>query len=190
MSLTDTINNTNKQKENVKIVATEIDNKLVELGGERATDLADVVNKMEGMVNTQYVKIAYGESSDGFRIINRHGNGQPFEQFFEIPINLNFEPKRIIVSFEKTGDYTRTYVTSYIHGFSLDSKYHTQQNPAFIGLSNNVDSSKAKNNNIIFINSISKTKIVIGSYGEYSDNSYVSGGYREVLAPIKWIAIG
>ena len=103
MSLTDTINNTNKQKENVKTVANSIDNKLIELGGERATNLADVVNKMEGMVNTQYVKIAYGESSDGFRIINRHGNGQPFEQFFEIPINLNFEPKRLLSLLKKPG---------------------------------------------------------------------------------------
>ena len=50
MSLKDTINNTNTQKENLKTVANKIDNKLVELGGEQATDLSDVANKMEGMV--------------------------------------------------------------------------------------------------------------------------------------------
>lgn len=56
MSLADTINNTNTQKENIKIVASNIDNKLVELGGQRATDLADVVNKIENAV-TQRKKL-------------------------------------------------------------------------------------------------------------------------------------
>ena len=55
MSLTDTINNTNKQKENIKTVANNIDNKLIELGGERATDLADVPNKIQN-VKTMYKK--------------------------------------------------------------------------------------------------------------------------------------
>lgn len=49
MSLKDTINNTNTQKENIKTVANKIDNKLVELGGERATNLADVVNKIDSL---------------------------------------------------------------------------------------------------------------------------------------------
>lgn len=52
MSLTDTINNTNAQKENIKTVATQIDNKLVELGGEKATNLSDVVSKMGAMVGS------------------------------------------------------------------------------------------------------------------------------------------
>lgn len=60
MSLTDTINNTNIQKENIKTVANTIDNKLVELGGERATNLNDVVNKMGAMVKGNYKKIAMG----------------------------------------------------------------------------------------------------------------------------------
>lgn len=55
MDLKSTINNTNTQKENVKKVAINIDNKLVELGGEQATSLADVVNKMGAMVG-QYFK--------------------------------------------------------------------------------------------------------------------------------------
>lgn len=57
MSLTDTINNTNTQKENLKTVATKIDNKLVELGGEQAINLADIPNKIE-VVENQYLKIA------------------------------------------------------------------------------------------------------------------------------------
>lgn len=47
MPLKSTINNTNTQKENIKTVANNIDNKLVELGGEQIINLADVPNKIE-----------------------------------------------------------------------------------------------------------------------------------------------
>ena len=57
MSLTDTINNTNTQKDNLKTVANNIDNKLVELGGEQAKDLSDVPNKMGAMVS-EYLQYA------------------------------------------------------------------------------------------------------------------------------------
>lgn len=49
MSLISAINNTNIQKENLKIVAVNIDNKLVELGGEQATNLSDVPNKIDSL---------------------------------------------------------------------------------------------------------------------------------------------
>ena len=57
MDLKNTINNTNTAKEKTKTVATNIDNKLVELGGERAESLADIPNKIE-VVENQYLKIA------------------------------------------------------------------------------------------------------------------------------------
>lgn len=57
MDLKNTINNTNTQKENIKTVATQIDNKLVELGGEQAIDLSDVANKMGAMAE-QYLQYA------------------------------------------------------------------------------------------------------------------------------------
>ena len=60
MSLISEINNTNTQKENIKTVANNIDNKLVALGGERATDLSDVASKIESMVG-QYKKYAEGD---------------------------------------------------------------------------------------------------------------------------------
>lgn len=63
MSLTDTINNTNTEKKNLKTVANNIDSKLVELGGERATDLADVPNKIEKTINENYIKLAKNNGS-------------------------------------------------------------------------------------------------------------------------------
>lgn len=87
MSLTDTINNTNTQKENVKTVATNIDNKLVELGGERATNLADVVNKIENAV-TQRKKVAKGKHTvQTTGLISSE----------TIQMNLNFNPTIIFV---------------------------------------------------------------------------------------------
>ena len=92
MDLENTINNTNTQKENLKTVANNIDNKLVELGGERATDLADVANKMEGMVR-QYNKCAVIEYVDK-RIPLNNLNDYEDEK---IVLNLNFTPKTIFM---------------------------------------------------------------------------------------------
>lgn len=84
MSLKDEINNTNTQKENIKTVANNIDNKLVELGGEQATNLADVPNKMNGMIS-QYKKIAIGGRK-------RFNLATGDENELRIDINLNFTP--------------------------------------------------------------------------------------------------
>lgn len=92
MDLKNTINNTNTQKENLKTVANNIDNKLVELGGERATDLADVANKMEGMVR-QYNKCAVIEYVDK-RIPLKNLNYYEDEK---IVLNLNFTPKMVFM---------------------------------------------------------------------------------------------
>lgn len=103
MSLTDTINNTNKQKENIKTVANNIDNKLIELGGERATDLSDVVNKMGAMVG-QYKKVATGT-----RTVNQRGS----DGMFNFPINLNFKPERLMLVV--TGFYYYREPVSNVH---------------------------------------------------------------------------
>ena len=57
MSLITEINRINTNKEKAKTVSVKIDNKLVELGGEQATDLNDVPNKMQKMVDN-YIKYA------------------------------------------------------------------------------------------------------------------------------------
>ena len=92
MDLKSTINNTNTQKENIKTVATNIDNKLIELGGEKAENLNDVVNKMGAMVG-QYKKIAMGE----YRRVGLDKNAQ-----VDININLDFNPKQIFIMMQQT----------------------------------------------------------------------------------------
>ena len=116
MSLTDTINNTNTQKENIKIVATNIDNKLAELGGERATNLNDVPNKMEGMVG-QYKRVA---------IVNPNTVVQEITSPYDLKINVNFPftPSRVFVKimYRYPTPYSKESVV--FSNATIDSKYH------------------------------------------------------------------
>lgn len=121
MSLKDTINNTNTQKENIKTVASNIDNKLVELGGERAKDLNDVANKMGAMVG-QYKKIAKGEKKRIFPQILHDFND------FKIEMNLNFIPKIIICTTWKT-----TYLNERYFNGTADSRYNAKTNDTVKG---------------------------------------------------------
>lgn len=90
MSLKDTINNTNTQKENIKTVASNIDNKLVELGGERAKDLNDVANKMGAMVG-QYKKFAEAKPNYEFQLERKSSNT------VDIPLGLDFTPSSVTI---------------------------------------------------------------------------------------------
>ena len=94
MDLKNAINNTNAQKENIKTVANNIDNKLIELGGERATDLADVPNKIQN-VKTMYKKTATG----GDIAIPDHVNWSG-----KIKINLTFKPSVVYVFLKNLGE--------------------------------------------------------------------------------------
>ncbi len=89
MSLKDTIDKTNTKKENAKIVAKNIDAKLVESGGEEAINLADVRDKIEKMAG-QYKKIA----------IISPNISLPFQNISidkDIKINLDFLPKIVFI---------------------------------------------------------------------------------------------
>lgn len=94
MDLKNTINNTNTQKENIKTVANNIDNKLVELGGEQAIDLSDVPNKINQLSKQykKYAKVVYN------RKINGSTSGYDAYANFYIPIeNLGFNPTFAII---------------------------------------------------------------------------------------------
>ena len=93
MSLIQEINRTETEKNKTKQVATNIDNKLVELGGEQAINLADVPNKMEVMVKENYKKIATGE------IKTPKNAGTKCE----VSMNLEFLPTRIFARISSIG---------------------------------------------------------------------------------------
>ncbi|EEA84843.1 hypothetical protein [Peptacetobacter hiranonis] len=89
MSLKDTINNTNTQKDNLKTVANNIDNKLIELGGEQATNLADVSEKIERMI-VQYKKFAIIKPN-----VSLPSQNISFQQ--TVKVNLGFLPSIVFV---------------------------------------------------------------------------------------------
>lgn len=191
MDLKSTINNTNTQKENVKKVATNIDNKLVELGGERATDLADVANKMEGMVTTQYVKIAEGEYNSDLKVRDedrKEGtliNNEYLQFEKKIPLNLNFTPKRIIFKFEymNRSETIEPGLNYEPYGLSVDSK-HNYNISTSAGMGNLKYPIREKK---VFVKNITSKEatIVMTAYTEVNYPDYFF-----MKAPIKWTAIG
>lgn len=90
MSLKDEINRTETEKNKTKTVATNIDNKLVELGGQRAIDLSDVPNKIGAMVKENYKRVAKIATNTVI----------PIRQTIRIPINVSFTPTDIFLRIE------------------------------------------------------------------------------------------
>lgn len=102
MSLIQEINRTGTETNKTKQVATNIDNKLVELGGERATDLADVPNKINTMVFTQYKKFATGDLNYKTSLGPRQGFNKTLPVDFKIK-NLFLIATSPVYSSEFTG---------------------------------------------------------------------------------------
>lgn len=189
MSLIQEINRTGTETNKTKQVATNIDNKLVELGGERATDLADVVNKMDTMVG-QYKKIAEGEyNSDLIVRDNDRKEGtlinNDYLQFEKkIPLNLNFTPKRIIFKFEYMNHSETIEEGMYApYGLSVDSKhnYNISTSAGIGNLKYPIRETK------VFVKNITSKEatIVMTAYKELNYPEYFF-----MKAPIKWVVIG
>ena len=123
MSLRDTINNTNTQKENIKTVAINIDNKLVELGGEQAESLADIPNKIE-VVENQYLKIA---EIKNLRIwINTMPQTITFNK-------LSFKPKKVMVLlFYGEQDLSNRSDMDWIECSDSNNKIHSLTDSSFV----------------------------------------------------------
>lgn len=90
MDLTNEINRNDKNKNNLKKAKNNIDNKLVELGGDASTNIFNVPEKIEKM-SEEYLKYAY--LSD---IYNNYGTKGVYAKIDEfggeliIPIDVNF----------------------------------------------------------------------------------------------------
>ena len=93
MSLIQEINRTETEKNKTKQVAINIDNKLVELGGEQAINLADVPNKINGLLR-RYKKTAIFDL-----------NQVCYYESISIPLKkADFEARYIIVKAQLTTD--------------------------------------------------------------------------------------
>lgn len=205
MDLKNTINNTNTQKENIKTVANNIDNKLVELGGEQATDLSDVPNKIGAMVG-QYKHFAQGNSNLDFKIgrsaamengvLVQQNNGNSdydiykfkTEKRIEIPLNLDFEPKIIFITFNTAGfdlDSSKLLIT-------LNSEEHYVKNNSDL-LENKVSTTTTPHYYDMvrmFVEELNSDKVIINVYFCKSDFSNSFGSYPLFIKGCRWIAIG
>lgn len=93
MSLRDSINNTNTQKDKLKKGKQNIDNKIVSLGGTKPTSIADVPNKIQNVME-QYRKVAFIDIPQGVDIPNRYNGAAPFTR--TINYNISFTPKIVV----------------------------------------------------------------------------------------------
>ena len=93
MSLIQEINRTETEKNKTKQVATNIDNKIVELGGEQAINLADVPNKIDETIKNNLRKSA---------VINLGGIQNEGKDFFRKDFSdvLDFKPQKAILEFK------------------------------------------------------------------------------------------
>ena len=120
MSLKGTINNTNVQKDKLKIGKRNIDNKLIALGGERAIDLSDVPNKIGAMVKENYKKVIIGTLKTQLGLYQERC-------MFNIQNNLNFTPRVVIVILGINWISNSTDFPSFL---SIDNRKNNNENTA------------------------------------------------------------
>lgn len=102
MSLRDNINNTNIQKDKLKIGKRNIDNTLINIGGEKSTNIEDVPEKITNAIK-QYKKISIID-------LNFNDTGNSWTENINIPINLSFLPNKYIIFLEDKG--RRVYLSN------------------------------------------------------------------------------
>ncbi len=117
MSLISEINRTETEKNKTKQVATNINNKLVELGGERATDLADVPNKIRNLVN-QYEKMAIVDINKRY---DYNGSATSINHTINFTINnVAFNIKKIIILLQHGPKIVGGYGSTVQYSFFID----------------------------------------------------------------------
>lgn len=98
-NIKDAIAETEKNKNNLTKAKTKIDNKIQNLGGQKPTNIFDVANKIEGMVNTQFKKIAILNIN---KVLWPMGGGTGSKN---VDFKINFTPIHAFAEVETTHDY-------------------------------------------------------------------------------------
>lgn len=100
MSLREEIDESNKNKENIKKCRNEINNSLLEVAGVNANNLKSVPDKLQIFIN-EAIKVA--EMDVDYEVHWDTYNGNMTENTLYFPKNLEFNPKRLIILY-KTDD--------------------------------------------------------------------------------------
>lgn len=138
MSLTSEINRTETEKNKTKTVAVNIDNKLVELGGEQAINLAEVPSKIDRALSG-YNKISDGKCSVYMNLAEHVGSGNGLK----LPINVNAPLKHVIAKgklnlgdrYDITFDSERGLMVQYGNSRYFVAQIDISGNEAFLYLS-------------------------------------------------------
>ena len=153
MSLISEINRTETEKNKTKQVAVNIDNKLIELGGERATDLADVPNKIEILTN-EYTKYA---------LIKMFKRGTVYTN---PKVNNKSNPTIIKINFDKQLEFLPETAYLNLGELSISNQYEEAQ-----GVVNNLEYKRIRIHTRDFyfkIGKIEKASIELNLYVDYN----------------------
>ena len=127
-NIKEAIAETEKNKNNLTKAKTKIDNKLVSLGGQSATDLSDVPNKIGQITNNLFKKAAF---HNNWRK-KYSSSGTFFGERIEFPVN--FTPEFIAFDIEVWNN--RDVSPRYSHRTIIDSYYSLMQPLEFATITN------------------------------------------------------
>lgn len=200
MDLKNAINNTNVQKENVK-QAKQLINGILNQFEENANTINEVPQKINYILDKVLKYKAQGTFNQNC-IISASATGganTPMgkKQIFTIPINLQFNPKKIILHFAEIRNPDGSYIGNdqYTYNATLDSdKQYGHDNALLLEKKSSTLMKDEKNGDMvgkytdtIWIESFDKDNIKFGACLGMNPN--VSCNFY-IYSPIEWIALG
>lgn len=123
MNLKNTIDNTNKYKNDLKLAKQKINDRILSGGGEQSKTLNEMPNNIQNMIKNNYKKVAMGE----FNKI------QSFKMYseFTLSVPVSFKMSRCIVRAIISGNENKNFDNS----FMMDTKTIGSKNKVFGGIS-------------------------------------------------------
>lgn len=198
MDLKNTIDNTNKYKNDLKLAKQKINDEILSGGGTIANTLNAVPDAIDKMLKENYKKIAIGSDSAMFEYV-RCNKGLNYDEqikskyvrHIKIPINLDFTPSRLLVEFDKIGPMLKGYnpvsspenfYPTAMDYFFIDSKIHNSiEKSPIIRTDSNVKHGG------VYISAFNNKEITIDIYANPNSSSDLGYGYG--FKGIEWIAI-
>ena len=195
--LKNTIDNTNKHTNDLKLAKQKINDKILSGGGTIANTLNAVPDAIDKMLGN-YKKIAIGSDNAIFEYV-RCNKGLNYDEqiksnyvrHIKIPINLDFTPSRLLVEFDKIGPMSEGYkpvsspenfYPTAMDYFYIDSKIHNSIEKSPIIWTDSNDKHGG-----VYISAFNNKEITIDIYAIPNSNEMLGFGYG--FKGIEWIAI-
>ena len=183
MSLVSEKDRTKDIVNNLSQVKNDIDNALVELGGEKSTSVMDISNRIYATVSENYYKTAEGTAfPKGFSIKvepTSSNRNQNINVHKNLPLNLSFVPKRLIVRFDGYICQRGGGANYEVHNLVIDSEINKNENSMANGSRWNLPG--------FYISAFDQTQARVTSYCYVSRDWGIDIWFN---GTVKWTALG